>query len=167
MGNNCEHTRTELIETVNEDKNILFTKKTIIVKCLDCLTDGKPTLIRKEINEGNLTGHIYSNNIIDKKECKHDKFTVDDSTYQYHQKDSLFGLLLAMGTARWIHPKTHYIIAIGYCDRCGAGFNVECEYTIEKKWDNYDKKEIQKFGDWTICYKTIGGKSVISYVCGK
>ena len=157
MGNNCKHLRTEVVETLNEDKNILFTNKIVISKCLDCLTDGKPTLIRNEVKQGNLTGYTYANNSIDKKNCKHEKFTVDPSTYEYYEEDTLGGTLMAMFTARWIHPKNHYIAAIGCCDRCDLRFYVKCLYTTENKWENYQQQQKQKCSDWTIVYKTVDG----------
>lgn len=165
MGNTCKHERTELVEVLSEDKGILFANKIIMVKCKDCMTNGEPTLIRKEVNQGRLTGHIYCNNDVNKNNCKHENFTVDSTTEQYCHRESLSGVLVGMLTAHWFEPKCHYIIAVATCDKCGSKFHVECSYTKENKWENYQQKKIENRGNWNIVYETKDEKkSVISYV---
>src|SRR3989337_3198418 len=86
MGNSCEHERTEIVEVVSEDKGVCFTDKIVIVRCKDCLTDGKPTTIKKTIREGNITGAVYSYEVNNPKTCKHSKFDVDASTEKYRKE---------------------------------------------------------------------------------
>jgi hypothetical protein len=135
-------------------------------KCTDCLgLKGEPTLIRKEVIEWSLTGHVYRESFINKNKCEHKNFTVDGSTEEYHERASLGGTFIGMLTAHWIESKDYYIKAIATCDRCGSRFYVECSYTTENKWENYQQKKIVNRGEWTVVYETIDEKkSSIAYV---
>jgi hypothetical protein len=122
-------------------------------------------LLRKELKEGRLSGHIYSEKIIKQLDCKHEEYTVDPNTEKYLQRDTLSGVLLGMFTAHWFQPKEDYIKAIATCDRCGIQFYVECSYTNQSQWKNYEEKTIINRGKWQIVYETVDDrKMVISYV---
>ena len=153
MGNSCKHEKTEVVETIEENKSLLFNKKIVIVKCLDCLTNSHPTLIKKEITQGRISGHVYHSNNIDQNNCKHEKITVDDNTCEYHQRDSLPGIISGMLTAHWFEPKDHYIRATATCNKCESKLEVECSYSIENKWENYQLNKIVNKGSWKIVKK--------------
>lgn len=149
MGNiDCKHEDTEIVETVNEKQDLFFNRKIVIVRCKHCLTNGEPTLIRKEVVEGLLTEIIYSNKVVDSNKCKHKNFTVDSSTEEYYQETTTEGIFLGMLTAHWFEPKNYYIKGIACCDRCGYKFPVKCSYTTETKWINYERKSFENRDKW-------------------
>lgn len=150
MGNSCQHQRTELITTISEDKGLFLSSKIVELKCLDCLTGGQPTVFRKEITQGRLTGHVYSQGNVDKKNCKHDHFEVDPATEKYQSRPTLSGTLLGMVTARFLESRDCYISGIGTCTRCQAKFNVECSYSRQTKWENYQQQTVETRKQWEI-----------------
>lgn len=115
MGNECKHERTEFIRNVYEINGTLFHTKIVEEKCLDCLTEEQPTLLRKHYRDGSQTGIIYAVNKVDKAKCKHEYFDVDSKTERQKSNSSLFGLI-----------NDNYIEAVGTCKRCESKFLVSC-----------------------------------------
>lgn len=167
MGNACNHERTKIIRTIDENKGLLFTTKIVEARCLDCLTNGQPTIFRKELTQGKITGFVYSKNDIDTKECKHKDFVVDERTEKRGSDSTLSGTMIGMLTAGWFEPRHHYIVAEATCNRCTAKFYVSCSYYSENKWKNYVRESVETRGKWKIVMKKVSKtntKSEIAYV---
>ena len=168
MGNSCSHERTRVLRVIDSDKGIISTSQIVEVECLDCLTNGEPTVIRKENVVGNLTGHVYSQKSIDKKKCCHKKFDVDESTIQKKSEPTLEGTLMGMFTAGWFETRHHYLVGKATCNRCNRTFWVECDYHTENKWENYEKRSVEVRKQWKIVEKSVpdthATKKEIAYV---
>jgi hypothetical protein len=124
MGNYCNHEKTKYIRDIETDSGILFTDKLIEEQCLSC-----GNLIRKKITIGKITGRAYgSSEFIDKKTCKHDRFTVDEKTLENHTNYAdTYMQALTFGS------KSGYSIAEANCAVCDARFYVQRNYG--NKWE--------------------------------
>lgn len=169
MGNSCEHSRTEFVRTLDKQNGILFSKEVAEFKCLDCMTDGEPTIIRKDVTKGRVTGCSYSSSKINKNDCRHKRFNVDESTEERKSEATFSGSLLGAITVGWIEPRNHYIVAVATCKRCTAKFHVRCSYYAHNKWEEYEHKTVESRGHWKIVtvkipHESTRYKEEISYV---
>ena len=150
MGNSCQHSRFSVIQETEIDNNLLFKIKVVECECLDCLTKGNPTVFHKKIKQGALTNMVYSDQLVDPKQCDHSDFEVDQSTEIYNQRDTLGGTVLSMLSARLLETKEYFITAVARCKLCGSKFKVSCTYSNEKVWDNYVQHTIENRSKWQI-----------------
>lgn len=141
------------LNVTNKDKGILFTTECVEYRCLDCKTNDKPTIFRREICKGNLTGHEYSNKPIKPDKCDHKNFDVDQDNVKSHSQKTGIGTLTGMLTAGWVTEYRHYFTSNAQCRRCLARFNVQTDYHTRKEWVNYKQEETIVIDGWTICYK--------------
>lgn len=77
MENTCKHSRIKEVEVVKNTTGFVTNTQIVTFVCLDCVTNGSPTIIHKEIVSGRLTGHLYR-----ERECAND--------YIYDEINELF-----------------------------------------------------------------------------
>lgn len=151
----CDHKNSTEKSIIHEDKGLLFSYSIIEYECNDCLTDGKPTLFRKEITNGNITGMTYSSQKCEPRNCKHKLFQVDDSTIKTCSESSLSGALTGLLTAGWLHFDHKFLQAEAICLKCKRKFLVQSNYHINEEWEDYKIVKTRVIEEWRICYNKI------------
>lgn len=150
----CKHERRELIRVVGKEEGALAYSEFADWKCLDCLTNSKPTTLRIEQVKGNLTDHVYSEKIYSEfarhDKCDHHTFHVDKNTLHkesFHEPSFEDILLKNSGNYSWN-------VAAAECVRCSRKFKVRCAFKKDSQWENY-QHVVTSVPDehWEIMYK--------------
>jgi len=142
-GASCKHLRTEVLKINNEyTKNKLWTYRVTTEKCLDC-----PAELKLEKCIGRITGHEYSTEMVDPKNCDHVQFEVDQSTIEERTKTTLGGSLLRLFMGPNLNgiQYSHFLVAKANCKRCDFQFYVQSG--MERVWKD-QKQIVQSTGNW-------------------
>lgn len=138
-GATCKHERTEVVK--EDDKwtsKLLWETRIITVKCLDC-----PATFKKEETRGRLSGYCYSVKEVDRSQCDHCKYDIDESTCEKQSETTLGGsfLRLFMGPGMDGIQYHHFLLARAKCRRCDFKFYVRSEF--EKQWQNQERVDVR------------------------
>lgn len=150
MGNNCVHARTEVVDTKIISTGFLTKTNLVTLKCLDCLTNNKPTVIKKEITMGRLTGKVYDSKSVTRENCAHENFTVDPETMKNDSEATLGGTILSLLTAHWVNTRCYFTTGVGKCEAREAKFKVRSDYHVETEWKDYQQITREVHSEWKI-----------------
>ncbi len=150
MGASCSHEKVIVKDTIQDGKTLLTNKKIVIYECQDC-----GGTVAKEMHVGRLTSAVYSSKDIDKHNCDHKYFEVDDATVRNRQESTLATPFIGMLTGRLIEPKRNFSEGVATCKVCKAQFRVQSNFHTESYWENKVVKSREIHDEWKICTKKV------------
>jgi len=153
----CGHQNATKITVVHEDKGVLFNDSIIEYQCNDCLTNEKPTIFRKDVSYGTITGHEYSSKLCETNNCEHTLFNIDENTIKKCRESTHFSEFAGTITSGFFSGvfDNKFLKAEADCLRCKKRFWVETTYTIEKVWKDYKEIDTMIYGKWNISHKKV------------